>query len=154
MAENPVRRARRSWVALLSIVLMAPACGGGSPAGPSTPSPTPAPATSAVVALTAANFSDVVVSSGKVCMFEFYSPTCTYCQAMEPIVERLAVDFSGRAVVGKVNVDTESALVSTWAIRGWPTFVVTKGGRETSRLLGATTYDELARMLNAALAAP
>jgi thioredoxin 1 len=87
-------------------------------------------------------------------MFEFYSRTCTYCQAMEPIVERLAVDFSGRAVVGKVDVDTESALVSTWAIRGWPTFVVTKGGRETSRLLGATTYDELARMLNAALAAP
>jgi thioredoxin 1 len=158
MTKTPRRRPWRAWAALISIALVAPACGGSSPAGPSaptpTPSPAPAPTTSAVVALTASNFADVVLSGRNVCMVEFFSPTCPHCQAMEPIIERLAADFRGRAVVGKLNVDTEPALVTEWGIRGWPTFVIAKGGRELSRQLGTTTYDELARMLNAALAAP
>jgi thioredoxin 1 len=103
------------------------------------------------VALGAANF-DTTVATG-VSLVEFYHPTCSHCRAMEPVVEQLATDFRGQALVGKVNVTTDQALTRTWGVRGYPTFVVIEGGNEQSRLLGETSYARLAGMIRAALAA-
>jgi thioredoxin-like negative regulator of GroEL len=70
---------------------------------------------------------------------------------MEPVVERLATDFAGQAVVGKVNVTTDQTLAATWGVRAYPTFIVVKDGREHSQWLGETSYDQLAGMIRAAL---
>ncbi len=72
---------------------------------------------------------------------------------MVPIVTRLAVDFSGRALVGTVNVSTEPALAQTYGVIYVPTFVFFKDGREVSRQVGTTSYDDLAAKLTA-LAGP
>lgn len=87
----------------------------------------------------------------KPCMVEFYSPTCPYCQMMEPIVEQLARDYAGRAVVGRVDINLDPGLVSTWRVSGWPTFLFFRDGREVARQVGATSYDQLARMINSAI---
>jgi thioredoxin 1 len=128
-------------------------CGGGS-ASPTTPTPPPPaspPVSSAVVALDASNFDPVVTNGAGVCLVEFYHPSCSHCRAMEPVVERLAADFEGRAVVGKVDVATAPEIAAAWSVPGYPTFVVVKDGRELSRWLGATSYDRLAQMVQAAL---
>ena len=65
--------------------------------------PAPAPGPGPVVALDASNF-DAVASADGVCLVEFFHPACSHCRNMEPVVERLATDFDGRAVVGKVDV--------------------------------------------------
>ena len=101
------------------------------------------------MALNAGNFETTVASG--VSLVEFYHPTCSHCRAMEPVVEQLAADFQGRAVVGKVNVTTDQALTQTWGVRGYPTFIVVKNGQEHSQWLGETSYDRLARMIRAAL---
>jgi len=145
------RTNRWSGVAALGAALLLAACGGGSPTSTSPPSTTPTAVDSAVVALEAANF-DATVATG-VTLVEFYHPTCSHCRAMEPVVEQLATDFRGQAVVGKVNVTTDQALTQAWGVRGYPTFVVIKGGSEQSRLLGETSYARLAGMIRAALAA-
>ena len=137
---------------VLATALFLAACGGGSPATSSTPASATPPASSDVVALSAANF-EATVAAG-VSLVEFYHPSCSHCQAMEPVVERLATDFVGQAVVGKVNVTTDQALTTAWGVRGYPTFFVLVDGRQHGTLLGETSYDQLAGMIRAALDAP
>jgi thioredoxin 1 len=72
---------------------------------------------------------------------------------MVPIVTQLAIDFDGRALVGTVDVNTQSALTSAYGITVVPTFVFFKNGREVSRQTGTTTYADLAGKLQALLAA-
>jgi thioredoxin 1 len=119
-------------------------CGGGSPMGPSPEVPS---GPSAIVTLTSANFEAEISQQDRVAMVEFYSPGCTYCRSMEPIVESLARDFSDRALVAKVDVTTERTLADDYRITGYPTFVFFKSGAEVRRLLGAQNYEVLADAL-------
>lgn len=73
---------------------------------------------------------------------------------MGPIVTQLASDFDGRALVGTVDATTQGALANAYAVSAVPTFVFFKGGRETSRIVGASTHAELTARLQALLAAP
>jgi len=139
--------------AVLAAGLLLPACGGGG-----SPTPTSAPAAptgpSAVVVLGVGNFDELVLLADGVSLVDFYAPGCSHCTRMEPIVEQLAVDFVDRALVGKVNVQTDTPLMAAWNIPGWPTFVVVKDGTEFNRWVGETSYERLAGMLEAALQAP
>jgi thioredoxin 1 len=71
---------------------------------------------------------------------------------MGPIVSRLATDFEGRALVGMVDVNEEPALTRAYSVTATPTFVYFKGGREVARQVGQTTYEDLARRLQALVA--
>jgi thioredoxin 1 len=104
-----------------------------------------------VVVLTASNFDTVVTDGAVVCLVEFFHPDCSHCRAMEPVLERLAVDFQGQAVVGKLDASAEPEIAAAWSVPGYPTFVVVREGSEHSRWLGETSYDQLARMVQAAL---
>ncbi len=73
---------------------------------------------------------------------------------MVPIVTQLAADFQGRALVGTVDVQVQSALTSRYGVSRVPTFVFFQKGREVSRQVGETTYQDLAGKLQALLAAP
>jgi thioredoxin 1 len=73
---------------------------------------------------------------------------------MGPIVTRLASDFDGRALVGQVNVLEQGALTRSYGVSATPTFVYFKGGRELSRQVGQTTYEDLAGRLQALLVSP
>jgi thioredoxin 1 len=73
---------------------------------------------------------------------------------MGPIVAQLASDFDGRALVGTVDASRQGALANTYGVYAVPTFVFFKGGREVTRIVGATTYAELAGQLQALLASP
>jgi thioredoxin 1 len=73
---------------------------------------------------------------------------------MVPIVTRLANDFAGRALVGTVDVNVQGDLTRTHGVTVVPTFVFFKNGRETSRQMGTTTYEDLAGQLQALLATP
>jgi thioredoxin 1 len=140
----------RRRVFLTALALAACAGCGSEPTSPTGGSSADA---SAVVTLTSASFSGQVLAEGTLWMVEFYSPGCPYCQAMTATVESLAVDFHGRASVGKVNVDVEAPLAQTYQVAAVPTFIVFRNGREISRYVGATSYEILAELLRSAQAA-
>jgi len=73
---------------------------------------------------------------------------------MVPIVTQLATDFDGRALVGTVDVNTQSTLTRNYGITAVPTFVFFKNGKEVSRQSGTTTYADLAGRLQALLTTP
>jgi thioredoxin 1 len=134
-------------------MLLIAACGGGSSPTSSDPAPSLPSGPSAVTTLDASNF-DAVVSEAGVCLVEFFHPSCSHCRKMEPIVEQLAVDFDGRAVVGKVDVTASPEIKDAWGVWGYPTFVVLKDHHEFSRQMGEQSYDTLATVLETALGTP
>ena len=73
---------------------------------------------------------------------------------MVPIVTQLATDFDGRALVGTVDVNTQSTLTRNYGITAVPTFVFFKNAKEVSRQSGTTTYADLAGRLQALLTTP
>lgn len=115
---------------------------------------TPTAPSGAVVELNASNFDQVVLARSGASMVELFLPTCPHCQAMVSTVERLAQDYSGRALVGRVDVGSQGSLATSYRVGAVPTFVFFRQGREVSRLVGEDSYAHLSAALDAAIAAP
>ena len=105
------------------------------------------------VLLSADTFDDSVTANGRVVMVDFFSPTCSYCVTMDPIVEKLADSIGTEALIAKVNVLENSSLVSAFNIMQWPTFIFFSDGTEYERKSGLFTVDELAATIRTGLEA-
>jgi len=93
-----------------------------------------------------ASFSQVKNSPVPV-LVEFYADWCGPCRAVAPVVEELSDELAGRAKVVRLNVDVEQALAAKYGIRGIPTFISFKDGREVSRQSGAIPKAAMLKML-------
>ena len=79
---------------------------------------------------------------------DFWAEWCGPCHYIAPSVERLAAEFSGKAVIAKLDVDNDPVTPSTYGIMGIPTLIYFKGGVEVDRVVGVKSYQELtARLL-------
>lgn len=100
----------------------------------------------ALVHLTTAAF-DKAVEQGVV-LVDFWATWCGPCRMVAPAVEKIAAQYEGRALVGKVDVDAEPALAQRFGIMSIPTLVVLKDGREVARTVGVQPMGALAAMLD------
>ena len=81
---------------------------------------------------------------------DFYADWCGPCKMMAPAVDQLAANYSGRAIVAKLNTDLAPAATGPFNIRGIPTTIIFNGGKEVARQSGAMPYSMLAGMLDKA----
>ncbi|MEE9293004.1 MAG: thioredoxin domain-containing protein, partial [Acidobacteriota bacterium] len=65
-----------------------------------------------------------------------------------PVLEKLAEQYDGKARVGKVNVDEQSALATKFGIQSIPTLLLFKEGQVVEQLIGATTQDALVKLID------
>lgn len=101
------------------------------------------------VTITDANFEELVKNSDKPVLVDFWAEWCGPCKMIGPLVEELATDYEGRAVVGKVNVDENPNISMEFGIRSIPTLLVFKGGQIVDRHVGTAPKDVLAKKLDA-----
>lgn len=97
--------------------------------------------------LTKDNFSREVLDSDRPVLVDFWAPWCGPCRMMEPIVERIATEFDGQYVVGKVNIDDEVELAEQYRIMSVPTLMVFKHGKIVSTAVGTQPRHKLVSML-------
>lgn len=99
--------------------------------------------------LTDANFDEVVLKSDKPVLVDFWAEWCGPCRMVGPVVEELSSDFAGKAVVGKVDVDSNPGISTKYGIRNIPTLLIFKGGEIVDKQVGAVPKSVLAGKLDA-----
>lgn len=101
--------------------------------------------------LTDSNFEAEVLSSDKVSIVDFWAEWCGPCRVVGPFVEELANEYSGQAVIGKVNVDDNPGISAKYGIRNIPTILFIKGGEVVDKQVGAVPKAVLEQKLKALL---
>ena len=101
-----------------------------------------------IVTLTNGNFDDEIKKVATPILVDFWAEWCGPCRMVAPVLETLADEYSGKARVGKVNVDEQSSLASKFGVQSIPTLLLFKDGKVVEQFVGATTKDVLAKLLD------
>ena len=100
--------------------------------------------------ITDANFAEILNTDMPV-MVDFWATWCGPYRALAPVVEELAGEYAGKAVIGKCNVDDCDELPVKYGIRSIPTLLFFKNGELVDRLVGAAPKAGIAAKLDALL---
>ena len=101
--------------------------------------------------LTDANF-DETLKSDKPVLVDFWAEWCGPCKMIGPLVEELAGDFEGRAVIAKLNVDENPLVTARFGVRSIPTLLVFKNGQIVDKQVGAVPKSVLSQKIEAQVA--
>jgi thioredoxin 1 len=96
--------------------------------------------------LTDANFQQTIEQPLPV-LVDFWAPWCGPCRMVAPSVEKLAQEFAGRAVVGKLNTDENQATAQRYRVMSIPTLIIFKNGQPVDQIVGAQPYPTLQQRL-------
>lgn len=97
------------------------------------------------------NFDDLVLKSDKPVIVDFWAEWCGPCRMVGPIVEEVGVDYEGRAVVAKVDVDSNPGITAKYGIRNIPTILFFKNGEVADKQVGAVPKSSIVAKLDALL---
>jgi thioredoxin 1 len=102
------------------------------------------------IEITDANFEQIIAGDKPV-LVDFWADWCAPCKMIGPIVEELAGDYEGKAVVGKLDVQENSQVPMKFGIRNIPTLLIFKNGQLVDKQVGVVPKNVLAQKLNNAI---
>ena len=94
------------------------------------------------------SFEKDVLGSSKPVLVDFWAQWCTPCRMLAPTVEAVAQQFSDTANVVKLNVDDNPSTAQRYGIKGIPTLILFREGKEVERVVGATSKESITRMID------
>lgn len=103
------------------------------------------------IRITDQTFETAVLKSDKPVLVDFWAVWCGPCQMQGPIVEEVAREMEGIAVVGKVNVDENPQSAGKYGVMSIPTLIIFKGGQPVKQMVGVQSKEVLVNALNAVL---
>ena len=103
------------------------------------------------IEITDANFEEVVLKSDKPVLVDFWAAWCGPCRMVGPIVEELAKEYEGKAVVGKLDVDANQEFAAKYGVRNIPTVIIFKNGEIVDKQVGVAPKATYAGKIDAHL---
>jgi thioredoxin 1 len=100
-----------------------------------------------IVTLTKDNFEQQVSKSDKPVLVDFWAEWCGPCRMVDPVMDQLAEEFKGKAVVGKINVDDQNELAGRFRVMSIPTIMLFKGGQVVEKMVGARSKAEFSDII-------
>lgn len=100
------------------------------------------------IKITDANFEKEVLKADRPVLVDFWAVWCGPCQMQGPIVEDVAKTMTGKAKVGKINVDENPAVAQKYGIMSIPTLMIFKNGTIVKQFIGVQSKDVLLGELN------
>lgn len=95
---------------------------------------------------------DEVISGDKPVLVDFWAEWCGPCKMIGPVVEELAGEYEGKAIVAKLNVDENPLVTARFGVRSIPTLLVFKNGQVVDKQVGAVPKSVLSQKLQAQVA--
>ena len=100
------------------------------------------------IEITDSNYNEILASDQPV-LVDFWAEWCGPCKMIGPVVEQLAGEYDGKAVVGKVDVDSNPEVSAKFGIRSIPTLLIFKNSEIVDKQIGAVPKAILAKKLDA-----
>ena len=101
--------------------------------------------------ITDSNFEELVLKSDKPVMVDFWAEWCGPCRMVGPIMDEISIDFEGKAIVGKLNVDSNQEFAAKYGVRNIPTVLVFKDGEIVGKQVGVAPKAKYAEAINSAM---
>lgn len=100
----------------------------------------------AILHITKDNYDELVLKAEKTVLLDFWATWCGPCRMVAPIVEQIAEEFDD-VLVGKVDVDTEMELATSFGIISIPTLVVMRDGKAVNTAVGYRPKADILKLL-------
>ena len=101
--------------------------------------------------ITDANFDQLVLKSDKPVVVDFLAEWCGPCRMLGPIIEEVSKDYEGKAIVGKLDVDSNQEFAAKFGVRNIPTVLVFKDGELVNRQVGVSPKNVYTESIDALL---
>ena len=103
------------------------------------------------ITLNEENFDQTLTDAKMPMLVDFWAPWCAPCKAISPILDELAVEYEGKIVISRLNVDEAPQVAAKYGISAIPTMLLFKEGKPVSQIVGFRPKAEMKKALDETL---